>query len=135
MSDDVKASALQLIAAGQLIKKIHRSLYQVGDFRVHVRLCRVDPRRPSAFKFGINHATLSAHAELWICGDPSVYFLLPMSVIQSMYHDPESYVDRWHPSIRIASVDVAYGTSRYARGKAPIDICPFRGRRLEPCAA
>ena len=73
-------------------------------------------RAPEKYKFNINPNTLSADYELWVCGSASVYYLIPISLMQCIYQNPNTYVDRMHPKIRMVSVDIDSHVVTYASG-------------------
>ncbi len=92
------------------------SNHWVGRKKIHARFCRTNDRSPNLFKFNINPNTLEADYELWICGEVGLFYLLPTSVMQAIYDDPEAYPDYRHPEIRVVSVDVAKDKVTYKTG-------------------
>jgi len=93
-----------------------RAKVRIGRSLLHIRYCSPNPNALARYKFNINPNTLSADYELWICGSAAVYYLMPMSFIQSIYDNPGTYVDRAHPEIRVVSVDADAHSVTYACG-------------------
>jgi hypothetical protein len=116
MSAAEKKSALLAIANGSGVSSLGKAKYRIGSSVVHVRFCSQSPRAPEKYKFNINPNTLSADYELWVCGSAAVYYLMPVSVRQKIYNDPNTYEDRHHPGIKVVSVDTASHTVTYASG-------------------
>lgn len=116
MSAAEKKSALLAIAKGSSVSSLGKAKYRVGSSVVHVRFCSQNARAPERYKFNINPNTLSADYELWVCGTAAVYYLMPVSIMQKIYNDPNTYEDKHHPGIKVVSVDTASHTVTYASG-------------------
>ncbi len=128
-SEDAKHSVLQRVSCGQSPLPAGRAKYMISGHPVHVRFCSADRAGSPRYKFNINPNTLSAAYELWICGSPDQYYLLPIDIVSRIYNDPEGYPDRHHDRIRVVSVNVDTQTVTYAKGKK-IDLAPYFGRTL-----
>ena len=88
-------------------------------------------RAPEKYKFNINPNTLSADYELWVCGNASVYYLMPISLMQSIYQNSNTYVDRMHPEIRVVSVDIHTHMVAYASGGIKSCLKSYLGATLK----
>jgi hypothetical protein len=97
---------------------------------VHVRFCSQNSRAKEKFKFNINQNTLSADYEVWICGNSSVYFLIPISFLREIYNNPNTYEDRRHPGIKVVSVDIATHAVTYATGGVNANLSQYFGATL-----
>lgn len=111
-----KLSALSHAASGTEPVSIGSSKYRLNKNTVHARFCSKDKGRSTKFKYNINPNTLTADFELWVCGAATTYYLMPVALMQTIYDDPDSYVDRVHPEIRVVSVDTSSHKVTYARG-------------------
>ena len=120
MNDAPKAAVLEQIAGGTRWRAEGQTNYRFPAGLVHARFKTSGP-----FSFNVNPATLRADYELWICGGPAVYYLLPQSVVRGMYEHPEAYVDARHPEIRVVSVDVDRHRATFARGGETLDLRPY----------
>ena len=116
MSESEKLAALSAASSGAVVKALGRSKYLIGTNTVHVRFCSSNGSAPSKFKFNINPNTLSADFELWVCGSAGHYYLSPVAAMRAIYEDPQTYVDRMHPEIRVVSVDASTHKVMYASG-------------------
>jgi hypothetical protein len=128
--DHIKHAVLKKILADEIWQPSGRSKFEAKGKIIHMRYC--SPRRAGnpEYKFSINPNTLSADYEVWICGDENYYYLLPKDVIERMYNDPEAYVDRRHPEIRVVSVNASTDSATYARGGKKVDLGPYVGGAL-----
>jgi hypothetical protein len=98
------------------------SLYEVDGLKLHVRWCSTYPKRPSHYKFNINASTLRADLEIWICGSPDMYYILPVSEIRKMYGHPRAYHDYRHPNMRVVTVNTTDHAVIFARGGTGINL-------------
>lgn len=135
MSETVKATVLNAIAAGQPVRPIGHAKFRVGEAVVHVRFCSINSAARSKFKFNLNPNTLSADHEVWICGDAGTFYFLPHDAIVEMYEHPAAYVDRRHPKITVVSVDVVDNTATFATGGQKLDLRAFLNRTFDGAAA
>lgn len=120
MNQLVRSRVLHALAPGQNAESIGRAKFKIGSKTVHTRF-----KAKSPFSFGVNPNTLSADYEVWICGNPDLYYLIPLAVIQGIYSDPQAYVDNTHPDIRVVSVDSFRHSATYAAGGKALDLTPF----------
>ena len=130
MSNTEKLAALANLAAGVRPISLGHSKYRVGQAVVHVRFCSEDRRGSTKYKYNINPNTLSADFELWVCGSASTYYLIPVALMRSIYDDPNTYVDRAHPEIRVVSVDISNHTVTYATGGAYKSLREYLNARV-----
>ena len=130
MSTIQKQAALKTLANGASIAPTGNAKFRVGNCIVHVRLCSRSARSPEKYKFNINHNTLSAEYELWICGSAQTYYLMPMSFLREIYDSPSTYEDRHHPGIKVVSVDTGMHSVQYARGGVSASLKPYHRARL-----
>lgn len=122
MNEAIKDKVLSLIAGPNGYVFIGKSKYRLGKQSVHVRFCSANRNTGLMYKFNINPNTLSADFELWICGNTETFYLVPVTVIKDIYSNPNTYVDRHHPDIRVVSVDTERHLVMYARGGQSKDI-------------
>ncbi len=131
VTENLKLTVLKKIGNGiNLTKASGPSNYWVGHKKVHARFCQTNDRSPQLFKFNINPNTLEADYELWICGEVGLFYLLPISVMKSIYDDPNAYLDYHHPEIRVVSVDVAKDKVTYKTGGGKLDIAQYRNKTI-----
>jgi len=116
MSTLEKRMALSSVANDATISPAGNAKYRIGAKIIHVRFCSENSGAPTKYKFNINPNTLSADYELWVCGSASLYYLVPISVIRSIYENPHAYVDRHHPNIRVVSINASAHSVTYAAG-------------------
>lgn len=116
MNKAEKKDALAKVAKGATITPAGRAKFRIGKLVVHIRYCSPNASAPEKFRFNVNPNTLSADYELWVCGNATIYYLIPISLMQGIYDNPNSYVDRMHPEIRVVSVDAHSHTVTYATG-------------------
>jgi hypothetical protein len=128
MNDAIKVAVLKQLGGGSW-KPEGQTTYRFAAGRVHARF-----KTSAPFSFNINPATLRADYELWICGSPDLYYLLPKSVIRSMYEHPAAYVDQLHPEIRVVSVDAENHRATFARGGEGLDLRPYFRSSLDVAA-
>ena len=121
----VKRAVLQEIAGNRAPMPAGQAKFRIGEQCIHTRYCSESFSSPDKYKFNINPNTLSANYELWICGGPKHYYLMPIVLMQEVYNHPGSYVDRHHPEIRIVSVDVGAHRLTYAAGGESIDLSRY----------
>jgi hypothetical protein len=122
----IKQAVLSKIARRKSVAPAGKALYRVDGTLLHIRFCSQDRSSSARYKFNINPNTLRAEWECWICGDDSVYYLIPTNVLRRLYNDPGAYVDNHHPSIRVLSVDAAQNQTLYARGGKSISLAQYR---------
>ncbi len=116
MGTPEKNAALAKVANGASVTVAGNAKARIGKSVVHVRFCSRNLRTPGKFKFNINPNTLSADYELWVCGSAALYYLMPNAFMRSIYDNPDTYIDRMHPEIRVISVDSNVHTVTYAAG-------------------
>ena len=115
MSREVKNQALARIANGRTVRFVGSAKWNIGNQIVHVRF-RTSPKSKEIFSYNINPNTLGADFELWICGGVESYYLFPIAIMKDIYSDPDAYVDRRHPEIRVAEVDTVTHQLLYGCG-------------------
>ena len=116
MSTIEKNAALAKVANGATVASAGNAKARIGKSVIHVRFCSRNPGAPDKFKFNINPNTLSADYELWVCGSAALYYLMPIEFMRGIYDNPDTYIDRMHPEIRVVSVDANAHTVTYASG-------------------
>jgi len=127
MSEAIKRKTIEHIANDKVFNYIGKAKYQIGNTVVHVRFCNTDLRGSSKYKFNINPHTLSADYEIWICGRPDSYYLIPISIMNDIYSHPDAYIDTRHPEIRVVTLDAGTNRLIYARGGVSLNLGPYRG--------
>ena len=116
----IKDQVLDRISAGRSRSRLPKEKWRIGNSVVHVRY-RSSPKSKSVFSYNINPNTLTADFEIWICGEADSYYLFPIAVMKSIYEDPDAYVDKTHPEIRVAEVDMATHRLLFGRGGKELD--------------
>ena len=124
-SHPIKRATLQQIAGDSSIVSVGKAKARIGSHVVHFRYCSENRAVPGRYKFNINPNTLSADFELWICGEPQHFYLMPVSIITGFYRHSEAYVDSYHPNIHIVSVDAEQHRATYARGGMSADLSQY----------
>ena len=130
MDDDVRYRVLKEIAGAIGYSTADQAKFRIGKSLEHTRFCSQNAAAPSKYKFNINPNTLSADYELWICGSSNSYYLIPISIMKQIYSDPEAYVDKHHPEIRVVSVDIEKHCVAYAKGGKICDLSSFFQQRI-----
>jgi len=125
MSEEVKKKVFSRIAGLKSWFSAGRAKIRVGNDIIHVRFCSTNRRAPSRYKFNINPNTLSADYELWICGDPETYYLIPIDVMKKIYSDPNTYQDYLHIGIKVVAIDSDSHLVTYARGSKSLSLKPY----------
>ena len=123
-------TVLERIANGTTVEYTKKSKVRIGKSIVHFRYCSTKPTARWRFNFNINPNTLSADYELWICGKAAVYYLMPISFIQDIYDNPDTYALRKNPEIRPVSVDTYSHTVTYAKGGVKKSLEAYFGATL-----
>ena len=124
MTQEIKMDVLQKIAVGRDVTPMQKYKWRVQDRVVHVRYCS-RAKSGGAFPFNINPNTLTADFEVWICGNFSIYYLFPMTLIRQIYEDPKAYVDRRHPEIRVAEVNPSNHRLLFGQGGKALDASSY----------
>lgn len=128
MSDEsyqAKQVTLRQIAGNLPIVAAGNAKASIGRWLIHMRFCADNQFALGKYKFNINPNTLSADFELWICGTPRHFYLMPVSLMREFYRYPEAYVDRYHPNIHIVSVDAEQHRATYARGGTSANLTQY----------
>jgi hypothetical protein len=126
----IKSAVLRRVAGKRAIVKRPYHSYDIGGTRVHVRFSSQRPSAPVTFGFNLNRASLSADFDLWICGSPAIFYLVPRDQIEEMYEHPDAYVDKWHHGIRSVSVHTDVDEVSFARVGRKLDLKRFRNRAI-----
>jgi len=124
-SYQIKRATLQQIAGDLPIVFVGNAKARIGSHIIHFRYCSENRVAPGKYKFNINPNTLSADFELWICGEPQHFYLMPISIMREFYRHPEAYIDSYHPNIHIISVDADRHRATYARGGMSADLSQY----------
>ena len=124
-SEEIKRIVLDRISSGKIWVPIGRAKYCIDHHTSHIRFCSTDKFGSSRYKFNINPNTLTADYEVWICGNPDIYYLIPIKIMHQIYNDPETYIDRHHPEIRVVSVNIESKTATYARGGKKMNLTSY----------
>lgn len=124
-SHQAKQATLRQIAGNSPIVSAGNAKVRIGSWLIHVRYCSENQSALGKYKFNINPNTLSADFELWICGEPQHFYLMPVSRMREFYRHPEAYVDNYHPNIHIVSVDAEQHKATYARGGTWADLSQY----------
>ena len=130
MGINEQKTVLEKIAKVATVEYIKKSKFRIGKSIVHVRYCFMKPTARWRFKFSINPNTLSADYELWICGKAEVYYLMPISFMQAIYDNPDTYALRKNPEIRPVGVNTYSHTVTYAKGGVKKSLEAYFGATL-----
>jgi len=131
LNDEQKEIVLKKLAANSNYKSQGRSKYLINNEIVHVRFCSFDKRDNSRFKFNINPNTLSSDYELWICGSSEIYYLMPIKILKEIYENPNTYIDRHHPEIRVVSLNSRENKVVYASGGQFLDLTLYKNKTFQ----
>lgn len=118
------------VAKGATVALVGNAKVRIGKSVIHVRYCSLNTAAPGKFKFNINPNTLSADYALWVCSSAALYYLMPISFMQDIYDNPDTYVDRRHPEIRVVSVDTQSHTVTYASRGVKSSLRAYLGATL-----
>ncbi|MCA1565537.1 MAG: hypothetical protein LC803_07850 [Acidobacteria bacterium] len=119
---DLKRSVIDRIVASDVWHETGVANFRTDGHNFHIRYCSPKDAAGSRYSFGINPNTLTADYEVWVCGLYEQYYLLPITVIQFIYEDPDAYTDKRHPEIRVVSVDLQNHSATYAAGGRSLNI-------------
>ena len=122
---EIKQTVLQKVASGGTFIPLPKAKWRIGDSVVHVRYRSYPKSDGQSFAFNINPNTLSAEFELWICRDCEIYYFSPIVIMKKIYSDRDTYVDKTHPNIRIAEVNIRSHRILYGRGGKALDGSEF----------
>ena len=128
-ADATKSRILQEIAGSRGYVRQGQARYRIGGTIVHIRY-KSKASHGTAYPYNINPNTLRADYEVWICGDSDGWYVIPMNVIREIYDDPDTYVDRHHPEIRVVTVNAATHDVMYGAGGKRLNLSPYRNARL-----
>jgi hypothetical protein len=118
----IKNDVFDLISPGKIAVKCGREMYRLQGVVIHARFCASGAGN---YKFNINHNTLHADYEVWICGSKDHWYLIPIDSIRNMYNHPAAYPDNHHPGIRVVSVDATTHLAGYASPSIKLDLTPY----------
>lgn len=105
-----------------------KAIFDLNGVRVHVRHTWVSVR--SNWWFDINPNTLRADFELWLCGYPSLWYLVPVSAIRYMNEAPTAYPNTEKSGTTEVTVNEDNDTCIFARNEPRLDVSRFRHGRL-----
>ena len=123
--DEIKRYVLTAISHNRDWYPLKRNKFRIDNYVIHLRFCSTDKLGTSKYKFNINPNTLNSNYEVWICGNRNTYYFIPIKIIQKMYNDPDAYIDRRHPKIRIVTVNIKNNNAWYARVGKKINLTPY----------
>tara|TARA_R110000796_G_scaffold223993_3_gene340253 strand:+ start:477 stop:881 length:405 start_codon:yes stop_codon:yes gene_type:complete len=124
VGQQIKESVLGRIANGHAFSFMGNAKWRIGQKVIHVRFCS-SPKSGAIFPYNINKNTLTADFELWICRDADTFYLFPSQIMRDIYEDPDAYVDRHHPDIRVAEVDTQVHRLLFGKGGKSFDASPY----------
>lgn len=124
VGQQIKESVLGRIANNGVISFMRNAKWRIGPKVIHVRF-RSSPKSGAVFSYNINKNTLTADFELWICCDADTFYLFPSQIMRDIYEDPDAYVDRHHPDIRVAEVDTQVHRLLFGKGGKSLDASPY----------
>jgi hypothetical protein len=105
-------------------------VYHAAGRLIHTRFVKARPKH--RFPFNVSGTTLKADFELWICGHPQDYYLLPRAEVIAMYDDPDAYPDR-HPlyrKLKMVTTNIEKHRVLFAAGGKARDLSQFFRTRL-----
>lgn len=101
-----------------------------GDI-VHVKYRSGPKVGGNRYSYNVSPSSLDADFEVWICGDISIYYLIPTKTLADMYNDPNAYVDSYHPNLRVIDINTETHKAQYARGRPYKDFSSYFLARLD----
>lgn len=117
-NEAIKEQVIQKIANGRVWSEARgqgQSKYRIDEKVIHVRY-RSSPKSDGVtYAYNINPNTLSSDYELWICGNASIYYFIPISIIHEIYNDPGGYVDHTHPNLRVSDINTTNHNTLHSR--------------------
>ena len=128
--EQIKQQVLDIVAGGRRCTPMRKMIFLVSGTRVHVRFCFPARKDFSFFTFTISPVAMKADYEIWICGSAAQFYLVPTSIVQHIYDDPDAYTESAHPEIRVVYVDVKKNKAAYTAGGKAVDLKAYRGRVL-----
>jgi hypothetical protein len=130
--DQHKATVLNTLANGRAVNRADgRGTYRIGWHRVHIRFCSRDAERPDLFKFNVNAETVAANFEVWVCGSPSSWYVIPVAIVRGMYDHPRAYPDHQASTHRVVvSVNRSTDFAQYLQGGGGVSIHAYRNGPL-----
>jgi hypothetical protein len=123
MGPNAKEQVLQHLADGRSVVRLPKAKAKIGQNVIHIRFTAKGKRGGPVWSFGINPNTITADYELWVCGSPGIYYLIPQATVREMYDDPKGYPDKAHKGIRVADVNTKTHECKYARNRQ-ISLAP-----------
>lgn len=120
--EEKKYAVMNQVANVRNFKKAYQSKFRVDGKLMHIRYCG---RKSKNYPFNINPNTLKSDYEIWICADADHFYLIPTRIMQQIYDDPDAYIDKRHPEIRVVSLNPYDHNCLYARGAQRINFSEF----------
>jgi len=120
MNEQKKRSVLNHISGGLDWKEAQRygkSKWEVSGNVIHMRFCSNSNKDGCTYVYNINPNTLNAHFEVWICGNSSRYYFIPIPIIKQIYTDPEGFVDKQHQNMRVVHINTSTHKVNFSRTK------------------
>lgn len=126
---DTKEIVLRKIASGKPIRLLPKSKVEIDGKIFHYRLDSF--RSNGKYPFNINPNTLTADYEVWICGDESTFYVIPISEIKKIYSDPNTYTNRTPNQENIRTLDIHTSTNEVKFGSnKQINFTAYKNKTL-----
>jgi len=127
--EKIKRWVLSEVFGSESFKPVGIATYGHEGIRVHVRHTWATVR--CRFWFDVNPNTVKADYELWICGMPSLWYLVPVSALVFMQGSPTAYRNTAREATTEVTVNEIEDTCRFARNEKPLDVSAFRHGTLK----
>ena len=96
---------------------------------LHTR-CRSNAAHGTTYAYNFGPAALKMDYQVWICGKPEDYYLIPSEVVRKMYAHQKGYVDKAHPNLHVANIDVSCHKVTFATEAQRLNFAVIIGRPL-----
>jgi hypothetical protein len=119
-NESVGEQTLLLVAEGMRWVRQDGTTYRVDADTIHVRYDSPATATGTSWPFDIGPTSLEADYDLWICGDPEDYYLIPNTIVRGMHSDsdPTAYPSLQHKDTIVANVDLVTDIITYGRQRS-----------------
>ncbi len=116
MNDPAKEVVVTRIAGDRQWCKLPGTKWRVENSVLHVRFVTNPKSDGVSYAYDTNRNMLSADYAVWLCGNTSDYYLIPIDVIRRIHEDPKSYKSSHHPTHRVISVNIRTHQASFSTG-------------------
>jgi hypothetical protein len=121
----IKNEVIAMIAGTSSIVNLPKAKVRIGQKIVHIRFRTKAKTDGLTYAFNVNPNTLKSDFELWVCGSPNCYYLIPISEIGNIYHHPNGYPDYQHPEIRVLDINIHTHLCKFGPGTLQQDFSRY----------